>query len=141
MYKGQLEEVSDNLRLFGEPSVCELRKGYFEDTLKKHKEIIDFCFIDVDLTQSTKTCIKYLWKKLRNKSFIYTDDACDLNVAAVWFDNNWWKKNINEPAPGYVGAGCGLPNMSRFYSSLGYVYKNINKKTQNTNKFSWLKSK
>ena len=141
MYKGALEEVRENLKLFGELSVCELRPGYFENTLKNHKEIIDFCFIDVDLTESTKTCIKYLWKKLKDRSYIYTDDACDLKVVAVWFEQNWWKKNINEPAPGYIGSGCGLPGISRSYSSIGYVYKNKNKKINNTKKFGWLKSK
>ena len=141
MYLGKLDEVKENLKLFGEPSVCELRKGYFEFTLKNHKEIIDFCFIDVDLTSSTKTCIKYLWKKIRDKSYIYTDDACDLSVVSVWFDHVWWKKYINKPAPGYVGSGCGLPSIAKSFSSLGYVYKNEKKKVKNTEKFSWLQSK
>lgn len=141
MYLGKLDEVKENLKLFGEPSVCELRKGYFDHTLKNHKEIIDFCFLDVDLTKSTKTCIKYLWKKIRDKSYIYTDDACDLSVASVWFDHVWWKKYINKPAPGYVGSGCGLPSIGKSFSSLGYVYKNEKKKVNNTEKFSWLKNK
>jgi|LakMenE01Jun11ns_1017448.scaffolds.fasta_scaffold9959593_13 O-methyltransferase len=140
MYLGKLEEVKENLKLFGEPSVCEFRKGYFERTLKNHKEIIDFAFFDVDLTESTRTCIKHLWKKLRDKSYIYTDDACDLSVAAVWFDDIWWKKYIKESAPGYVGSGCGLPSISNSYSSLGYAYKNKKKNTKNTKKFSWLKN-
>ena len=123
MYKGQLADVIRNISLFGEISVCEFRKGLFEKVLKKHKEKIQFLFIDVDLTGSTKSCIKYLWKKLADNSYVYTDDACDLKVVSIWFDNEWWRKNLNEKAPGFVGSGCGLP-ISGNYSGLGYVYKN-----------------
>jgi len=122
MYKGQLAEVIRNISIFGEISVCEFRKGLFETVLKKHKEKIQFLFLDVDLTTSTKSCIKYLWKKLDDNSYVYTDDACDLKVVSVWFDNQWWRKNLNETAPGFVGSGCGLP-ISGNYSGLGYVYK------------------
>jgi len=140
MYKGTLEEVKKNIKLFGELSVCEFRKGYFKDTLKKHNEIIDFCFFDVDLTQSTKTCIQYLWKKLRNNSYIYTDDACDLKVVSVWFDVKWWRKYLNENPPGYIGSGCGLPINNKF-SSLGYVYKNKYKRVRNLRNYKWLVNK
>jgi O-methyltransferase len=140
MYKSTKEEVIRNLNLYGELSVCELRKGYFINTLKKHKEDIDFCFLDVDLTESTKDCIKYLWKKLRDNSYIYTDDACDLKVVKIWFDHKWWNKVLNENPPGYVGSGCGLP-INNDYSSLGYAYKNKFKRVKNLKKYKWLKSK
>jgi hypothetical protein len=120
MYKGSLDEVKKNIELYGELSVCEFRVGDFKKSLKKHKEKIDFCFLDVDLTESTKLCIKYLWKKIRNNSFIYTDDACDLKVVSVWFDNQWWNDNLNQNAPGYIGSGCGLP-IQKSFSSVGYA--------------------
>ena len=139
MYKGQLADVIRNISLFGEISVCEFRKGLFEKVLKKHKEKIQFLFIDVDLTGSTKSCIQYLWKKLADNSYVYTDDACDLKVVSIWFDNEWWRKNLNEKAPGFVGSGCGLP-ISGNYSGLGYVYKNKikSKKKSSSIKISWL---
>jgi hypothetical protein len=140
MYKGTLEEVKNNLKLYGEISVCEFREGNFEKSLKKHKEKIDFCFIDVDLTESTKTCIKFLWKKLRKNSYMYSDDACDLKVASVWFDNDWWQRNLNEKAPGYVGSGCGLP-LKRTFSSVGYAFKTKFNKSKNLKTYSWLYSK
>jgi hypothetical protein len=130
MYKGALEEVKNNLKLYGEISVCEFRVGNFEESLKNHKEKIDFLFLDVDLTESTLLCIKYLWKKLRNNSYVYSDDACDLKVAAVWFDNKWWERNLNEKAPGYVGSGCGLP-LRKTFSSIGYSYKTKFNKSKN----------
>lgn len=137
MYRGALEEVKNNIKLFGEISVCEFRVGNFAQSLKNHKEKIDFCFLDVDLTESTKSCIKYLWKKLRTNSYIYSDDACDLKVASVWFDNEWWQRNLNEKAPGYTGSGCGLP-LTKTFSSIGYAYKTKLKKPQNLKNYTWL---
>ena len=44
MYQGTLEEVENNLKFYGELDSCILRKGYFNQTLKNHKEKIDFLF-------------------------------------------------------------------------------------------------
>ena len=126
MYKGSKEVVIQNLKNFGEFENCELREGFYNESLKKHKETIDFLFLDVDLVQSTTDCIKYLWKYLKDDGYIFTDDACDIDVVSIWFDNEWWLKNIGCKAPGYVGSGCGIP-LGGKYSSLGYTIKNPNK--------------
>ena len=123
MYKGVLEEVQANLKYYGEYDNCIFRKGFFNETLKTHKEKIDFLFMDVDLAQSTKDCILYLWPFVNNEKYIFTDDACDIDVVSIWFDNEWWMKNLNCKAPGYVGSGCGIPIAGK-YSSLGYSIKN-----------------
>jgi len=125
MYKGTLEEVKSNLLAYGHLDVCELRKGFFNKSLKKHKEKIDFLFLDVDLVSSTKDCIFYLWSHLVKGGYCYTDDACDIDVVKVWFDEKWWKKNLKCKAPGYIGSGCGLP-INPHISSLGYALKSPN---------------
>ena len=40
LYAGALEEVTDNVRRFGEIDVCEFRKGWFDDTMPKFSEPI-----------------------------------------------------------------------------------------------------
>ena len=45
----------------------------------------------------------------------------------IWFDNKWWRENLNCDAPGYIGSGCGIP-LGGKYSSLGYSIKNPDKK-------------
>ena len=138
MYTGTLEEVKSNLLTYGHLDVCELRKGFFNKSLIKHKEKIDLLFLDVDLVSSTKDCILYLWDHLVDGSYCYTDDACDIDVVKVWFDDAWWKKNLKIKSPGYIGSGCGLPITSNF-SSLGYAVKSPNlKKYKN---ISWLEKK
>ena len=64
MYSATLDKVERNIKLFGEIKSVEFKKGLFEDTMLKHKDEISFIFMDVDLTSSTKTCIKYLWPYL-----------------------------------------------------------------------------
>lgn len=135
MYKGNLNIVKQNLLNFGELSQCILRSGFFDKTLPNHKEKIGFIFLDVDLVSSTKSCIKNLWKHLKNDGYIFTDDSCDMNNVKIWFDSKWWKKNLGVIAPGYIGSGCGLP-LNSFYSGLGYSIKKPNiKKFSSKNKF------
>lgn len=135
MYKGTLEEVKDNILMFGEINVCIFRKGFFNKSLIKHREKIDFLFLDVDLVSSTKDCLFYLWKYLNPGRYCYTDDACDIDVVKIWFDDLWWKKKLKYKAPGYIGSGCGLP-ISFSHSSLGYAVKEENKKKYK--KVNWL---
>ena len=138
MYKGSIDEVKNNILMFGEIDVCIFRKGLFTKSLVKHREKIDFLFLDVDLVSSTKDCILYLWDHLVDGSYCYTDDACDIDVVKVWFDETWWKKNLKNKAPGYIGSGCGLPITSNF-SSLGYTIKSPNLKKYKS--ISWLEKK
>ena len=84
MYEGNLEEVKNNVNHFGEIDICIFRKGFFEDTMKTHAEKIDFLFLDVDLVTSTKDCIKYLWHHINDNSYIYSDDACDIDVVKFY---------------------------------------------------------
>ena len=135
MYAASLKNVEKNLKLFGEIQSVEFKKGLFENTMLDHNEEICFIFMDVDLTSSTKTCIKYLWPHLLDNSYVYTDDSCDMEVVKVWFDQSWWKENLNQDPPGYIGGGCGIP-VSGDFSSLGYSFKNVN--TDNYKKVNWL---
>jgi O-methyltransferase len=135
MFKSNLKEFETNVSKFGNINACIVREGFFEQSLKLHKEQIDFIFLDVDLLSSTKTCIKYLWPYLKNEQKVFTDDSCDLNNVKIWFDDNWWKETFNETAPGYIGSGCGLP-INQKYSSLGYAIKNLN--YSNLSKADWL---
>ena len=136
MYKGAKEEVITNLKNFGEYDVCILREGFFKDSMKTHKEKIDFLFLDVDLLESTRDCIVNLWNFIEDEKYVFSDDACDMDVVSIWFNNEWWQKNLNCDAPGYIGSGCGIP-LGGKYSSLGYSIKNPN--LENFNKAVFLK--
>ena len=71
--------LTNNIKFYGELDYCIFRKGYFQESLKHHHENIDFLFLDVDLVESTSDCIKFLWNYLKDDSYVYTDDACDID--------------------------------------------------------------
>jgi O-methyltransferase len=111
---GTLEEVKNNVQKYGEISVCEFVKGYFEDTLPHFKEQIATAFCDVDLAMSTKTCLKYFYPLVIPGSIIFSHDGhIPLCVEAV-NDENFWLKDVGVPKPRMEGFGT---------SRLAKIYK------------------
>ena len=136
MYAGRLEEVKGNIGRYGDLSVCQFVPGFFSESLKTLTEPIVFGFLDVDLARSMRDCVKHIWPVLVDGGLIYTDDSCDMEVVRIWFDDDWWQRELGCRAPGYVGSGCGLP-LSPNFSSLGYARKVLDP-TRSYNRVSWL---
>jgi O-methyltransferase len=122
MFKGALEAVKENIRRHGNPEVCDYVEGFFSESLAALKDPVCFAFLDVDLESSMRDCLRAIWPLLIENGAIYSDDAGDLDVVRVFFDDPWWRKQLGCDAPGLVGSGCGLP-LSASYSSLGYTRK------------------
>lgn len=122
MFSGSLEEVQANIEALGASEVCSYVPGYFENSLEAVPGPVAFAFLDVDLSGSTRDCLRHLWPKLVEGGAVYCDDAGDLDVVKVYFDEPWWQETLGCAAPGFVGSGCGLP-LSPAYSSIGYTRK------------------
>jgi hypothetical protein len=122
MFCGALEEVKRNVEKFGHIESCTFVPGFFSESLGSLSNPIAFAFLDVDLVSSTQDCLKHIWPLLVDGGMIYTDDAGDLDVVRVFFDEVWWQEKLHCSSPGYVGSGCGLPINPR-YSSFGYARK------------------
>jgi O-methyltransferase len=122
MFAGRLDEVRENVRRFGALEVCEFVPGFFSETLQRLSQPIVFAFLDVDLASSTLDCVRHIWPLLVENGCAYTDDAGDMDIVKLFFDDAWWRENLHCGAPGYIGSGCGLPLNSR-HSSLGYARK------------------
>lgn len=124
MYSGNLKEVSENMRRFGCIEICSFVKGYFEETLPRLDiPPLVMVFLDVDLKTSLKTCLKYLWSKLVPGSRLYSHEAQDLDFVSLFFDKEWWSSMFGQPAPGFIGAGTGLPLRRGIGSGIGFVIK------------------
>jgi hypothetical protein len=136
MYEGSLEEVKENIRRFGDVSVCQFLPGFFSDSLVAVNSSVAFAFFDVDLESSMRDCIRYVWPWLVNGGRIYTDDSGDMEVVKIWFDDEWWNAQLHQPAPGYVGSGCGLP-IDPSFSALGYAHKVLDP-AQTYGRIPWL---
>ncbi len=122
MFRGALDEVRENIRRYGVLEVCDFVPGFFRESLAALTGPVAFAFLDVDLESSTRECLKALWPLLIDHAAVFSDDAGDLDVVRVYFDDPWWREQLGCSAPGFVGSGCGLP-LSPAYSSLGYTRK------------------
>ncbi len=70
-----LEEATENLKRFGRPERVEFIKGWFDETLPKFKKPISVIYLDVDLAESTETCLKYLWPLLQKGGILLSQDG------------------------------------------------------------------
>jgi hypothetical protein len=126
-WRGSLQEVQRNILKYGNLSVCNFQKGYFNKTLPIFKKKVVFIFVDVDLTDSLETCLKWLWPLLQEQCYFFTHEANHMEIASVFFDKEWWYTHFHSDPPGLVGAGNGVglfPQKSFFGSPLGYTIKN-----------------
>ena len=122
MFPGTLDEVRRNVERCGCIGVCEFVEGFFGDSLEALADPIAFAFFDVDLAGSMRDCLRYVWPLLVENGAVYCDDAGDMDVVRVFFDEAWWRERLGCSAPGFVGSGCGLP-LNPKHSSIGYVRK------------------
>jgi hypothetical protein len=125
-YTGRLDEVRENVRACGALEVCEFYKGYFNSTLPELDRRIVFAFVDVDLKESLEDCLKELWPRLQDGCLLFSHEAQVVPYVAKFFDGAWWSSHLNTPAPGFVGAGIGLPVVGiRQGSQIGYTRKPV----------------
>jgi O-methyltransferase len=124
---GPLEAVRDNIAHFGKLDRCRFFAGFFEQTLPQLRDPIVFAYCDVDLIDSLKTCLTYLWPRLEESCPLFTHEAHHIEIAGLFFDSAWWAQKLNEEAPGLIGGGSGLglsPMGQGFFGScIGYAIK------------------
>jgi len=139
MFFGGLAEVQENVSRHGSIGVCQFVPGLFADSLPTLTEKCVLAFLDVNLVASMKDCLRWLWPLLAQEGVIYTNDAVHMDIVRLCFDEIWWQDVLQEPAPGLVGSGCGLPLGPRG-SSLGYIRKSWQLDGRWGNEVSWLDS-
>jgi hypothetical protein len=137
MFCGSLDEVRDNIKVYGDITSCKFIKGPFSESLKVLSQPLVFAFFDVDLVSSTKDCLRYIWPLLVDGGTIYTDDWVDLDVVRVFFDEPWWRENLHCASPGYIGSGCGVP-LGGGISALGYTRKMMKFREEKWSRASFL---
>lgn len=103
-YAGRLNEVSDNVARWGELDVCDMRPGWFEDTLPTFTEPIAVGFIDVDLASSTRTCLENLYPRLIPGGVLFSHDGHLPLCIDVLRDQALWDR-IDGPPPVITGLG------------------------------------
>lgn len=102
-FAGSFHEVKKNIAAYGAPEVCEYRKGWFENTLPRFDEPIAGIFLDVDLSSSTKTCLRYLYPLLSTGGILFSHDGHLDLVVDVYKDKAFWKSEVGVKQPVILG--------------------------------------
>ena len=113
-YTGNIEEVKNNIRNYGEISVCSFVKGWFRDTIKKNRipEKICFVFADVDIASSAKDCLIGLWNNITKNGVYVSHDFAFIKVLFALHDRKIWSNLFNSYPPIFFGGGFGLYDSS-----------------------------
>jgi O-methyltransferase len=93
-FGGTLEEVKKNVSEYGDLSVCHFVPGWFEDTMLSFKQEIALAYLDVDLAESTRTCLKYLFPLLSSGGAIFSQDGDFPLVINVFKDEKFWVEEV-----------------------------------------------
>ncbi len=103
-YAGRLEEVQKNVRTYGAIEACEFFRGWFEQTLPSLAEPVAVAFVDVDLRDSLKTCLSYIYPKLVPGGSIFSHDGHLPQCVELMRNEEFWH-NLGGPAPQFKGLG------------------------------------
>lgn len=105
-YKATMQEVTENIRRWGEMSVTTLVPGWFHETLPPFQQPVAVAYLDVDLASSTMTCIEHLWPRLSPGGMIFSQDGHITAVIDALEDHNWWRHKLRcTKVPHIYGAG------------------------------------
>ena len=104
-YCGALEEVTNNVRRFGDLEVCHFVKGLFHDTMPDFSRPVVIAYLDVDLASSTRTCLKHLWPLLVPGGILFSQDGHLPLVLKVFDDDDFWRQELKTAKPQIHGLG------------------------------------
>jgi len=104
-YRGTLKEVKHNIELYGAPQVCVYKKGWFERTMAIFNEPVAAIFLDVDLSSSTKTCLRYLYPLLQKGGVFFSHDGHLRRVLEIYKNSVFWENIVSVKKPIVDGIG------------------------------------
>jgi O-methyltransferase len=100
-WAGSLPEVRATVADHGVPHVVRYVQGWFVDTLPTLAGPVAAAYLDVDLAESTTTCLAYLWPLLSPGGVIVSQDGdFPLTIEAM----SAWSQGA-DPAPDVSGWG------------------------------------
>ncbi len=99
------EEVRTNVARFGDDSRTEFHKGFFSETMPHFHEAVAAACVNVDLVQSTKDCLIYLYPLLSPGSVFFSQDAHFPWIIELLSDERFWKDEIGIKKPDMPGLG------------------------------------
>jgi O-methyltransferase len=104
-FHGLLDEVKKNVTAYGEIDVCRFVQGYYENTMPDFHEPVAAVYVDVDLAESTRTCLKYMWPLLSPGGVLMSQDGDFPLVIDVYGDDKFWEEELGCARPEVDGLG------------------------------------
>ena len=80
-------------------------KGWFEDTLPALDRPLDVVLLDVDLTASTRTCVRWLYPRIRAGGVLLSQDGHLRGTIDLLADERFWRDEVGMPPPAIHGLG------------------------------------
>ena len=104
-FRGRLVTVRRNVEAFGAIEVCRFEKGWFSEVLPRIEGPFDVVVLDVDLAQSTRTCVKELWPRIRPGGTLFSLDGQLRATHEVLGDPRFWRDEVGAEPPVVEGLG------------------------------------
>jgi O-methyltransferase len=104
-FRGTESLVRRTIARFGAPEVCDLVKGWFADTLPDLARPLDVVLLDVDLLESTRTCVRWLYPRLRPGGALFSQDGHLEATVALLRDPDFWRDEVGVTPPVVHGLG------------------------------------
>ncbi len=100
-----LEEVRNNVVRYGDISYVRFHKGFFDVTMPKFKSPVAVACINVDLVQSTKDCLRFIYPLIVSGGFIFSQDGHFPWIIKLLRDERFWNDEMHVRKPVMHGLG------------------------------------
>ncbi len=104
-FKGRLTSVLRTVERWGAPEVCRFEKGWFADVLPRLEGPFDVVVLDVDLAESTRTCLREIWPRLRSGGVLFSLDGQLRATHEILGDPGFWREEVGAEPPPMEGLG------------------------------------
>jgi O-methyltransferase len=106
-FRKTLASVERTVGKWGAPEVCRFEKGLFSETLPRlrHADPLDVVVLDVDLRDSTATCVRELWPRLRDGGVLFSLDGQLRATHELLGDPAFWRDEVGVTPPSIAGLG------------------------------------
>lgn len=104
-YQAGLDTVKHNVDAYGSGETVHYVPGFFEDSMPDWRGSVAAIILDVDLLESTKTVLNYLWPQLSKGGLVFSQDAHLQPIVDLFQDSAYWRTLCESQPPQFVGLG------------------------------------
>lgn len=105
-FRGTLSVVRRTVARFGAPERCRFVKGWFAETLPELRARLDVVLLDVDLVESTRTCLRHLYPRMREGGVLFSQDGHLRATIDLLADRTFWTELVGVASPPVLGLGA-----------------------------------